>query len=181
MPQCSYDGLLGCGDHTGASRTPRGGVTSAPLHKRPSSTPGREPVLSKCSEPLSSCRLHVLELCPEGLGQRPHHTVGFTVHPQNHQRPHCPASCSIQGGRGLDLKLGLSLPSYACEVSSLSHWMRSLQSPTTSSGFSSPANVIPASCLASARHMAFPTSPLYDCFHILMIHTTPWASQVAQW
>ena len=80
---------------------------------------------------------------------------------------HCPASCSIQGGRGLDLKLGLSLPSYACEVSSLSHWMRSLQSPTTSSGFSSPANVIPASCLASARHMAFPTSPLYDCFHIL--------------
>ena len=45
--------------------------------------------------------------------------------------------------------------------------MRSLQSPTTSSGFSSPANVIPASCLASARHMAFPTSPLYDCFHIL--------------
>ena len=31
----------------------------------------------------------------------------------------------------------------------------------------SPANVIPASCPASARHMAFPTSSLYDCFHIL--------------
>ena len=31
----------------------------------------------------------------------------------------------------------------------------------------SPANVIPASCPASAKHMAFPTSSLYDCFHIL--------------
>lgn len=80
-----------------------------------------------------------------------------------------PASYSIQGRWGLHLRLGLSLLASAHGARAFSHWLRSLQNPATSSGLGPPADLMPASCPASAGRMDFPSLARVAVCHFLQL------------